>query len=276
MITTESRIRSTSFEGSTLHVEDAGEGEPVVLLHSSGMSGAQWRRTAEELVRGGARAIVPDLLGSGRSTPWPEGKPFHFEMDVAAVEQLLSAIGRPVHLVGHSYGGHVALRAATLAPARVISLALYEPVSFGVLDLEGDRDAFAEMTGLEIPWGESASDHEAWLRSFVEYWTGAGSWPRLRDAARAEMIRVGWVVYAGARSLVADRTGVDAYRPLAHKTLLVTGERSPIAAGRIVARLGAAVAGARVERIAGAGHMGPLTHVDLYNRLLAAHLAAAA
>jgi pimeloyl-ACP methyl ester carboxylesterase len=275
MSTTGARIHSTSFEGFEVHVDDAGEGHVVVLLHSSGMSGAQWRRTAEPLVRGGVRTIVPDLLGSGRSTPWPDGKPFRFELDVEVVDRLLEQIGRPVHLVGHSYGGHVALRAAVLAPARVLSLALYDPVSFGVLDPEGDRDAFAEMSGLDLGWGASEAEHAAWLRAFVEYWGGAEAWPRLRETARAEMIRVGWVVCAGARSLVADHTRVEAYRSLSVKTILVTGERSPLAARQIVARLGEAIPGARVERLAGAGHMGPLTHVEPWNQILAAHFAAA-
>src|SRR5215468_9234814 len=112
------------WNGFEVHVDDAGGGDAVVLLHSSGMSGAQWRRTAEPLVRGGMRTIVPDLLGSGRSAPWPDGKPFRFELDVEVTGRLLRQIGRPVHLVGHSYGGHIALRAAALAPARVLSLAL--------------------------------------------------------------------------------------------------------------------------------------------------------
>lgn len=273
MSTTAARIRSISREGFDVHVDDAGEGEVVVLLHSSGMSGAQWRRTAEPLSRGGLRTVVPDLLGSGRSTPWPEGEPFRFELDVEIVDRLLQQIGRPVHLVGHSYGGHIALCAARRAPARVRSLALYDPVSFGVLDLEGDADAFAEMSKLERGFGASEAEHAAWLQGFVEYWGDAEAWSRLREAARAEMIRVGWLVYAGARSLVADRTGIDAYRSLSAKTLLVTGERSPIAARRVVARLGEAISGARVERLAGAGHMGPLTHLEPWNQLLADHLA---
>jgi pimeloyl-ACP methyl ester carboxylesterase len=271
-----SRIHSTSFEGFTVHVDDAGEGDAVVLLHSSGMSGAQWRRTTEPLLRGGARAIVPDLLGSGRSTPWPEGRPFRFDLDVEVVTGILDRVGGPVHLVGHSYGGHIALRVAARSDARVRSLALYDPVSFGVLDPEGDRDAFAEMSRLELGWGASEAEHAEWLRAFVEYWGGPEAWSRLREPARAEMLRVGWVVHAGARSLVADRTGAEAYRSLSAKTLLVTGESSPIAARRVVARLGGSIPGARVESFAGAGHMGPLTHVERWNEVLAAHLAAAA
>jgi pimeloyl-ACP methyl ester carboxylesterase len=269
------RIHSAKHEGFEVHVDDTGEGDVVVLLHSSGMSGAQWRRTAEKLVHAGMRTIIPDLLGSGRSTPWPESKPFRFDLDVEVVRKLIEELGRPVHLVGHSYGGHIALRAATLAGGRVLSLALYDPVAFGVLDLQGDRDAFAEMSGLEIGWGSTDADHAKWLRAFVEYWGGPEAWSRLREPVRAEMQRVGWIVYAGARSLVEDRTGLKEYRRLTGKTLLMTGETSPIAARRIVPRLGEAIPGARTLSIAGAGHMGPLTHLGQYNEILSAHLAAA-
>jgi pimeloyl-ACP methyl ester carboxylesterase len=271
----ESRLESTSWNGSAVHVEDAGTGPVALLLHSSGMSGEQWRRTAEGLRQEGMRTIVPDFLGSGRSAAWPEGKPFEFGHDVDVVAGLLREIGQPVHLVGHSYGGFIALQAALREPARVLSMALYDPVAFGVLDPEADADAFAERATLSFHWGETAAEHEAWLQSFVGYWSGAEAWPRLREAARAEMIRVGWIVYSGARSLVGDGTPAAAYRPVAVPTTLVTGDGSPIAAQRIVARLGEALAGARVERLPGAGHMGPLTHGKVFTERLAAHLAAA-
>jgi pimeloyl-ACP methyl ester carboxylesterase len=83
-------------------------------------------------------------------------------------------------------------------------------------------------------------------------------------------------VYEGARTLVADGTRSSAYRALAVPTLLMTGESSPTAAGRVVAHLGEAIPGARIERFQGAGHMGPLTHTGRFNELCAAHVAAAA
>jgi pimeloyl-ACP methyl ester carboxylesterase len=271
----EARIPSIRWNDLEIHVDDAGEGDVVVFLHSSGMSGAQWRRTAEELARGGARTLVPDLLGSGRSTPWPEGRPFRFLDDLEVVDQLLARVGRPVHLVAHSYGGLIALRAAVRDPARVRSLTLYDPVAFGVLEPERDADALADLARLEFRWGESATEHEAWLQSFVGYWGGEGAWSRLREAARDELVRVGWIVYEGARSLVADVSRAETYRALRSPTLLVSGEASPLAAQRVVARLGEALPAARVERLAGAGHMGPLTHGKAFNELLVTHLAAA-
>jgi pimeloyl-ACP methyl ester carboxylesterase len=269
--------------GLGIHVEDAGEGEPVVFLHSSGMSGDQWRRTAASVVTGGARAIVPDLLGSGRSPPWPDGKPFGFRDDVELVGRLLEQIGRPAHLVGHSYGGVVALQVALQAALQaalqsapaprplVRSIALYDPVVFGVLRPD-DVEGLADIDRISFQWGETPIARETWLQSFVDYWGGGGAWSRLRDSVRAEFARVAWVVHEGARSLRDDATPLEGYAALKVPALVMTGEHSPVAARHAVERLGEALPGARLERFAGAGHMGPLTHVARFNELLAAHL----
>src|SRR5204863_8422743 len=98
-----------------LHHERLGAGPPVVLLHSGGMSGRQWRRLAE-LLSPVHEVVTPDFLGSGNNPPWPDAKPFDFALDVAEVGKLLDALGKPAHLVGHSYGGLVALTLARQRP----------------------------------------------------------------------------------------------------------------------------------------------------------------
>jgi pimeloyl-ACP methyl ester carboxylesterase len=258
-----------------VHVEDDGAGEPVVLVHSSGFSGRQWRRLAELLVRNKLRAFVPDLLGSGRSTAWPAPRPFAFSDDIDLLDALLQSLGRPVHLVGHSYGGLIALRAAATAPGRVLSLAVYDPVAYGVLDDVRDGDALADLSRLPFGASASPSERERWLEAFVCYWNGADAWARLGASTRAELNRVGWVVHEGARTLVADRAPASGYADLRAPMLLVGGAASPLAARRVIARLAEALPSARVETIAGAGHMGPLTHAALVNEMIAAHVLAA-
>jgi len=258
-----------------VYVADEGSGEPVVLLHSSGLSGRQWRRLSELLLSKNFRTIVPDLLGSGRSSAWPEGHPFSFHYDVEVVEALLDRIDGPAHLVGHSYGGLIALRAAAVAPTRVRSLALYDPVVFGVLDEHRDRDALADLSPVRFSWSVSPAEREAWLEGFANYWNGPDAWKQLQAPVRSEFARVGWVVHEGARSLVADRAPASTYTGLRIPTVLLTGTESPLAAGRIIERLAEALPNARIESTAGAGHMGPLTHADRVNEIIAAQIVAA-
>ncbi len=260
---------------SELHVEESGSGDPVLLLHSSGMSGRQWKRLVPELVRKGLRAVVPDFTGHGASEPWPEPKPFSFRTDVLRIVALLRQLenGGPAHVVGHSYGGFVALQVALAAPDRIRSLTLFDPVSFGVLDPSADAALIAGFSQVDLPWGSAAADRERWLQAFVDYWGGPGAWVHLREEARAEFRRVGWVVREGVRSLMGDATPASAYAGLRCAVHLMTGAESPPAAKAVIRHLGLAFRTARTTTLAAAGHLGPLTHPDPFKAALVAALA---
>jgi pimeloyl-ACP methyl ester carboxylesterase len=251
----------------TLHVEEFGAGDPVVLLHSSGLSGRQWRRLVPNLVDRGWRAVVPDLTGHGASAAWEEPKPFSFRNDVDEIALLLASQG-PSRIVGHSYGGLVALQAALAAAVSIRSLVLFDPVAFGTLDARSDVDALAELSGVDFRWGPTADVRERWLEAFVDYWGGHGAWDALREEVRAEFRRVGWVVHEGVRSLVEDTTRAPAYGTFDASVLLLTGEESPLAAQRVVRRLGESLPHSRTVTIPGVGHMGPLTRPDLVNPVI--------
>ena len=89
--------------------------------------------------------IAPDLLGSGANPPWPDEKLFDLSEDVDAIEALVERLGEPVHLVGHSYGGLLALKLARRDPSRIRSLTAYDPVAFGVLHAANDAEGLADL-----------------------------------------------------------------------------------------------------------------------------------
>lgn len=255
----------------TLHVLDHGAGVPVVLVHSGGMSQRQWRKLGERLVAT-HRVVAPDLLGSGDNPPWPADAPFHFDLDSAELAAIIGGLGQPVHLVGHSYGGLLALIHARTAPTTVRSLALYDPVAFGILQDEPDVDALIGDAAVlaDDPHGGDA----AWFERFVDWWNGAGTWASMPEPGRAGFLRVGRKVFLEVNSLLADRTAAAAYASITAPTLLLTGERTPAAERRVVQRLAVAIANARIIDVEGAGHMGPITHADAVNTAIAAHVAA--
>ncbi len=260
--------------GLELGYATAGAGEPVVLLHSGGLSSRQWGRLVEELA-GAYRVLSPDFLGYGRSSPWPPGERFHFLLDALAIEALLDSIAEPVHLVGHSYGGFIALLVALHRPARVRSLVAFEPVAFGVLHSRRDEAGLESLLAADVEgvlMDSRTGGQEAWLRAFVDYWSGAGAWARLSEAARASFRAVGWKLFGEVHSLLLDRTPHQAYAMLSLPTLLLCGDASPIAARRVIAILAEAIPGAQARTVAGAGHMGPLTHAPEVNGWIADHL----
>jgi len=249
-----------------LFVDDQGTGEPVVLLHSSGLSGRQWRRLSSDLVAHGKRAMAVDLTGQGRSEPWPEPTPFSFHIDVDRIVDILRTSG-PAHVVGHSYGGLVALHVALAAPASIRSLSLYDPVAFGVLT-DADADARQVLDDLGDAWHTGNMDHERWLQTFVDFWGGTGAWAALRDDMRDEFRRVVWVVREGVRSLVGDVTPASEYASFTFPVQLVTGAKSPLPARRVGQRIAEAVPGARFDTVPGVGHLAPLTDAAAVNAVL--------
>src|SRR5262250_2626520 len=116
-------MSTLQISGQRIEYLEVGSGEPVVLLHSSGSSAAQWRGLAERL-SGRYRVIAPDLYGYGGTAHWPGRAPFHLECEAEIVFALLGRVTERAHIVGHSYGGAVALHVARLAGDLLRSLTL--------------------------------------------------------------------------------------------------------------------------------------------------------
>jgi len=249
-----------------------GHGTPVIAIHSSGMGARQWLRLAAHLAPD-HQVILPDLLGYGGNPPWGHKDPFTLRAELDALRRLLDEVDGPAHLVGHSYGGLLALLLALEMSVR--SVCLYEPVAFGVLHATGDREGLAGLASLEhnpLFLDEERGGSEAWLELFINYWNGPGAWRGLPDVTRAGFLKVGRKAFLEVRGLIHHPLPVESLATLQVPTLLMRGAASPRAAQRVVACLGRLVPNARVVTLEGAGHMGPLTHMEQVNALIAAHV----
>lgn len=267
--------RRVSFGRYALSVEESGEGAPVVLVHSTGMSAKQWKRLATRL-SSRYRALLPDLVGYGESAPWPREEVFHWTLDVLGIEAVLDSLDAPAHVVGHSYGGLVALHATLHRPRAVRSLSLYEPVAYGVLHAMSDDRALTSLDTSPARGPRLSSEPgaaEAWLAWFVDYWNGEGAWSRLPDRMRASFLSTADVCYGEVWSLLSDRTPPSVWSMIEAPTLLLHGESSPEAARRVAAMLAEAIPHATLRAVEGAGHMGPISHEADVSALIEAHLA---
>jgi pimeloyl-ACP methyl ester carboxylesterase len=246
----------------------------ALLIHSGGFTSRQWRKLSDALAPD-YLVLAPDLLGYGESGPWPAGAPFHFRQDLDFLEGLLGDDGEPVHLVGHSYGGFLALQLALRRPELVRSIAAYEPVAFGILDEVEDADARRDLALVKRKWepDEHGAD-EAWLRGFVDWWNGAGAWERLAEETRGAFRAMGWKVFQEVISLAADKTDRDTYATISVPTLILGGGNSPSTERRVVEKLGAALPHAAARLFPGIGHMGPISHASLVNAAIVEHVRA--
>lgn len=133
--------------GLVVDLIDEGSGPPVLLAHSSVSGNRQWRRLIEQL-KGRYRVLAPNLMGYGETTPWTvDGT--QTLLDAARVLLAVADdLDGPLRLVGHSWGGGVALRAASVLGERVSHLAVFEPMVPHLLRAHGRTDAAAEARGL--------------------------------------------------------------------------------------------------------------------------------
>ena len=100
-----------------LHIEAIGTGQPLVLLHGWGMSGAVWQPLVKKLSKSFTLHMV-DLPGMGLSRPL---EPYHMH---AIAEKVAEIIPPNADIVGWSLGGQVAMRIALDYPDMVRRLVL--------------------------------------------------------------------------------------------------------------------------------------------------------
>lgn len=251
-------------------IREQGAGPGVVCLHCSASSSGQWRPLMDALADR-FHVIAPDLYGCGRSPAWPEERPMWLDDQLELLAPVFERAGERFHLVGHSYGGAIALKAALRYGTRVRSLVLYEPVLFSVLLRHApESDAAREIVSLRDDAIEllDRGRVEAAARRFMDYWMGEGAWaatPQVRRPALAASMRA---VRPEWHSAFNEPAPLEALRAISAPTLLLTGAAST-AAARAVARLVACVLPqVEVQELAGAAHMAPVSEPQRLNPLI--------
>ncbi len=118
----------TGDDGVTLSGEEAGAGDPVVLLHGLTATRRYVVMGSRALERSGHRVIAYDARGHGRSTPAPDPSAYGYERLAADLQAVLDAAGvERALLAGASMGAHTAIRFTLEHPERVSALALITP-----------------------------------------------------------------------------------------------------------------------------------------------------
>lgn len=122
--------RRVMVDGVRLQYLEAGSGPPLLLLHGHEQGATSWRWITPTLART-HRVLALSLPGHGDSSPAVGG--YAPGRDLAPlVAGFLDAVGvGPLHVVGNSIGGAIALRLALADPARVRTLTLVASAGLG-------------------------------------------------------------------------------------------------------------------------------------------------
>jgi pimeloyl-ACP methyl ester carboxylesterase len=247
----------------------------VVALHCSGGTAGQWRALADRLGPE-YRLLAPNLFGAPGGPVWMGETSFTLAEEARPVLREIDAHGGPVHLVGHSFGGALALHIASRRPRIVASLALYEPSAFHLLNDFGPagRQALAEIeavsSSMRVDYARGAWRHAA--ATFVTYWNGPGAWERMRPELQVEMVRYLAKAQLDFHALMHERAEDHVPRHLTVPVRLMHGEHAPFPTRVIAEQLAARLPDADLMTIRDAGHMGPLTHSEPVANAIAAHI----
>jgi pimeloyl-ACP methyl ester carboxylesterase len=252
----------------------------VIALHCSGGGASQWCHLTEAL--GGAYTVLaPELYGSDAAGHWSGERAFTLADEAARIVAIIDESDKDekVHLVGHSYGGGVALRVALCRPDRIAGMALYEPTAFHLLKQLGTAGAaaIAEISAVANAMGRSivVGDFRGAAAAFVDYWNGPGAWDQLRPHVQSALVRWAPQGPLDFHALINDSTPAEAYRSLRCPVLLLRGEQASGPVRLIAHSLAELLPMSRLAIIRGAGHMGPLTHAAEVSAAIAWHIAAA-
>jgi len=248
-------------------VREAGAGPGVVCVHANAGSSAQWRALFDRLAPD-FRLLATDSYGAGRGPDWPRDRRLTLHDEADLLQPLVQRAGQPFALVGHSFGGAVALTAALRRPPGLRALVLYEPTLFGLLDAaspppneaEGIRRTVADAAAL-LAAGRPAAAAER----FIDFWMGDGSWARMPEARREGVERAIVNVQGWGDALFDRSTPLAAFRTLDLPVLLMVGRESPPSSRGVARLLATALPRLQLERFDGLGHMGPLTHPEPVN-----------
>ena len=160
--------------------ETAAAGPTVVLVPGSCSTGAAWRPVIANW-QGEFRCITTSLLGYGQTAERRTAEDPAISHEAEVLEAVIRRADCPVHLVGHSFGGLVALAVALRNRVSLASLTIAEAPAAELLRESGEHHhyrAFREMTGSYF--ADFANGNREAIAAMIDFYGGAGtfaSWP---------------------------------------------------------------------------------------------------
>ncbi|GAA3822810.1 alpha/beta hydrolase [Sphaerisporangium flaviroseum] len=269
--------------GLALYVRStpAGPQEKAVFVHGLAGSATNWTDLMAEL-QGHVRGFALDLPGAGYS-PAPPGGDYSIGAHAAAVTALIEHIEGPVHLLGNSLGGAVAVRVAATRPDLVHTLTLVSPALPDLFPRYGPARVAMSAAPRLGEWALTrlrALPPERRIQATMAmcYADAGRVHPHRLDDAVAELRRRDGLPYAGpalvasARALVNEyfRRGADNLWRLAAQvtapTLVVHGRHDRLVDPRMAVRAGRTFPDVRLVLLPHAAHVAQMEYPALVAR----------
>jgi pimeloyl-ACP methyl ester carboxylesterase len=251
--------------GINIHYVQTGQGPDLVLIHGIASNLGQWQLSILPALVEDFRVTMYDLRGHGYSDMPPSGyTPVHMVDDFSDLMDYLGI--KQATILGHSYGGLVALSYAARHPERVDRLIIAD-TGIPLLEQGRGRDALLERCrellrqhNIDIP-DEKAEDvpylMEQILKRRHHSWRGMGA-----RRALARLSRLSNTTSFGKEYREAPELTLEIIRQIQAPALLIYGDRSPLMASS--QSLHEHLPNCRTAIIPNGGHFFPLEHPQVF------------
>jgi 3-oxoadipate enol-lactonase len=250
-------------DGMSIHYLARGQGEPLLLIHGLGCSGADWAFQVAALEQR-FRVIVPDLPGSGHSSPPQTG--YDIADFASILWRLLDHLQiEKTNIVGFSLGGAVALEMAAARPDSVPRLGLINSLAtYLPSDWRKWMETYVAATVVRL-FGMPRAACLMAARLFPKPWQRA-----MREHAAAALAAVPQTSYLGMGLALARWAILDRLKNLRSRVLLIAAEDdfTPLKEKRDLAKM----LGADIVVVKGSRHGTPFDSVEVTNASLLALL----
>ena len=240
------------------------KGRPLLAIHGSASSGAQWRHLITEL-EGERIVLAPDLPGYGKNRASADlSVPERFDW----LGEAILSLGGPFDLVGHSFGGAVAMRLAEQHPDHVSTVVVYEPVT--------PTDDAASMRALRSLWSDMAlSTIDQAARLFCAFWSGEDVWENMDQQAKRRLMAAYETILLDFEQAFGGQVCLPQHAYKGPLTIL-RGDASPAVARHMAEHLAARYPQADIQVLKGRGHLAPVIAPQAVNDVIRAYLSGAA
>ena len=254
---------------------EAGSSGPVVMLVHSSAAGARESRPNSSKSQDRLRVRAVNLFAYGKTPPWPPAVPQSLDDQARLVEAALPANAEEVCLVGHSFGGSVAMKTAARLNGRATRLVLMETNPFYLLAQAQRHEAFAEAMALRncIKKYGALGEWSTAAETFADYWNGAGSWREMSPERRAGFAETLKPNFSEWDAVMNETTPAEQWADLLPRaTLQIVDPGTVLPIREISAILRRSGPRWDYTETPGAGHMAPLTSPEVINPLVRAYL----
>ena len=232
-----------------------GQGPTIILLCSTGLDFRQWKKLPD-LIKN-RRMICLTYIGYYPSDSWNDT--YSIESDYDAAEFILNKEDGDVDLLGHSYGGFIALKLAANYPQKVRKIALHEPTAWGCLRFTNKdelKNEFGEVVETFFTEGLAPED---FLEDFVDYWNKPGHWNSMDEKRKNHWRQIQPKILAEVRHLCFDPTPPEFYRKITNPVLMTLSNETPPHHYEVCSILSRNIPNISIVNVPG-GHMGIITH----------------